>query len=562
MRATQILLKRSAWKGPYFVAFPNLREALTNHVPIKTDARSCTILPNFVGIRFMVHNGKEYTPVTVTQDMVGHKLGEFSHTKKRFTFKPNSATELFVFRDSSESQDASIQEIVLWLRRYPCNEWHRLGDIVLGEYFTTVTGGLNSKQPIMKTYVPAPPRVRTLPRPTTSILSLKKLPPLVEGPQSDDDNDNKSELSGSEDDHDLSGDPMATDAHADTDHTDSFNGASACLSASATGRRSRADYEERDSERDTDGAKTHSSSCLSNTRPIKRCRSSTKTSSEEEDDEHTASETEDESVNASNEDNHTTEDDTTTSHTGYDADTSEDEEKEEDIVSKAGYEADDEADATSDDEHESKETADNDNEDDREDEERATSETLNDSDATFNEDNQEEEENLAPSTEDDEARNAQESSNESNDYPSADDEVFHAIGELVRNPPQPRRVTPYESRSQTCPRCGDEVRGGAPALRPISRIGTGAGLHHTLRNESDPDSIMSSTTALTNSMWTSNTEARAISLAQNEDENDPGVTRFSLPPPSPPPSPTPTDSDVSSDAESVDDPSEGEACED
>lgn len=38
-------------------------------------------------MRFQVHNGKEYIPVTVTQDMVGHKLGEFSHTKKRFTYK-------------------------------------------------------------------------------------------------------------------------------------------------------------------------------------------------------------------------------------------------------------------------------------------------------------------------------------------------------------------------------------------------------------------------------------------------------------------------------------------
>ncbi|KAM6489745.1 mitochondrial 37S ribosomal protein RSM19 [Amanita muscaria] len=89
MRPTLLLQKsgRSAWKGPYFVAFPNLREALTNHVPIQTKARSCTILPNFVGIRFLVHNGKDFVPVLVTQDMVGHKLGEFSHTKKRFNFK-------------------------------------------------------------------------------------------------------------------------------------------------------------------------------------------------------------------------------------------------------------------------------------------------------------------------------------------------------------------------------------------------------------------------------------------------------------------------------------------
>jgi len=38
-------------------------------------------------IRFLVHNGKDYVPVNVTQDMVGHKLGEFSHTKKRFVYK-------------------------------------------------------------------------------------------------------------------------------------------------------------------------------------------------------------------------------------------------------------------------------------------------------------------------------------------------------------------------------------------------------------------------------------------------------------------------------------------
>ncbi|KAJ7611799.1 mitochondrial 37S ribosomal protein RSM19 [Roridomyces roridus] len=89
MRPTQLLLKsgRSAWKGPYFVAFPDLREALEHRVPIKTQARACTILPTFVGVRFLVHNGKDYIPVMVSQDMVGHKLGEFAATKKRFKWK-------------------------------------------------------------------------------------------------------------------------------------------------------------------------------------------------------------------------------------------------------------------------------------------------------------------------------------------------------------------------------------------------------------------------------------------------------------------------------------------
>lgn len=47
-------------------------------VPIRTQARSATILPNFVGLKFQVYNGKAYIDVTITEDMVGHKLGEFS----------------------------------------------------------------------------------------------------------------------------------------------------------------------------------------------------------------------------------------------------------------------------------------------------------------------------------------------------------------------------------------------------------------------------------------------------------------------------------------------------
>lgn len=49
---------------------------------IKTWSRACTIVPEFIGFTFGVHNGKIHIPVMVTEDMVGHKLGEFSHTKK------------------------------------------------------------------------------------------------------------------------------------------------------------------------------------------------------------------------------------------------------------------------------------------------------------------------------------------------------------------------------------------------------------------------------------------------------------------------------------------------
>ena len=55
--------------------------------PIKTWARACTIVPEFVGLTFMVHNGKNHIKVFVTEDMVGHKLGEFAQTR---TFKSHA----------------------------------------------------------------------------------------------------------------------------------------------------------------------------------------------------------------------------------------------------------------------------------------------------------------------------------------------------------------------------------------------------------------------------------------------------------------------------------------
>ncbi|EMR65341.1 putative mitochondrial ribosomal protein s19 protein [Eutypa lata UCREL1] len=80
MQPTRCLLKgRSVWKGPHIVPLPIVRYAPGERVrPIKTQARAATILPNFVGLKFQVYNGKEYNEVTITEDMVGHKLGEFS----------------------------------------------------------------------------------------------------------------------------------------------------------------------------------------------------------------------------------------------------------------------------------------------------------------------------------------------------------------------------------------------------------------------------------------------------------------------------------------------------
>ena len=76
---------RSVWKGP-FVDGHLIKKVQThlqesNNKPIKTWSRRSTILPEFVGVNFAVHNGKRFIPVSVTEDMVGHKLGEFSPTR-------------------------------------------------------------------------------------------------------------------------------------------------------------------------------------------------------------------------------------------------------------------------------------------------------------------------------------------------------------------------------------------------------------------------------------------------------------------------------------------------
>jgi small subunit ribosomal protein S19 len=78
-------LPRSIKKGP-FVDDHLLKKAsnaqnTNSRSIIKTWSRRSTILPEFVGLTFAVHNGKKFLPVFVTEDMVGHKLGEFSPTR-------------------------------------------------------------------------------------------------------------------------------------------------------------------------------------------------------------------------------------------------------------------------------------------------------------------------------------------------------------------------------------------------------------------------------------------------------------------------------------------------
>ncbi len=78
-------MSRSIKKGPYVdeKLLKKIKKlGIDTKAVIKTWARACTITPEMVGFTFGVHNGKEHIPVRVAEDMVGHKLGEFSSTTK------------------------------------------------------------------------------------------------------------------------------------------------------------------------------------------------------------------------------------------------------------------------------------------------------------------------------------------------------------------------------------------------------------------------------------------------------------------------------------------------
>jgi len=79
-------MSRSVWKGPF--VDPSLLKKVeklkdqVNKQPIKTWSRKSTIIPEFVGYSFLIHNGKKFIPIKISEEMVGHKLGEFSPTRQ------------------------------------------------------------------------------------------------------------------------------------------------------------------------------------------------------------------------------------------------------------------------------------------------------------------------------------------------------------------------------------------------------------------------------------------------------------------------------------------------
>jgi small subunit ribosomal protein S19 len=88
-------MSRSLKKGPYIdeKLIAKLKKVEDKKKPIKTWSRSCVIVPEMVGFTFGVHNGREFIPVNIIEEMVGQRLGEFSKTRKFFRHGGRMARE-------------------------------------------------------------------------------------------------------------------------------------------------------------------------------------------------------------------------------------------------------------------------------------------------------------------------------------------------------------------------------------------------------------------------------------------------------------------------------------
>ena len=79
-------MARSIWKGPFvnpsLIKKVEKQKSSDSKRPIKTWSRNSTIIPEFIGQKFEIHNGKKFIPITVSEEMIGHKLGEFSPTRQ------------------------------------------------------------------------------------------------------------------------------------------------------------------------------------------------------------------------------------------------------------------------------------------------------------------------------------------------------------------------------------------------------------------------------------------------------------------------------------------------
>ena len=85
-------MARAIWKGPFveesLIKKVEKQQNQANRKPIKTWSRKSTIIPEFVGFSFLIYNGRKFIPLTISEDMVGHKLGEFAPTRTFFGHTP------------------------------------------------------------------------------------------------------------------------------------------------------------------------------------------------------------------------------------------------------------------------------------------------------------------------------------------------------------------------------------------------------------------------------------------------------------------------------------------
>ena len=84
-------MSRAKWKGPFLTdnIINNCKKKDNKNfkTEIFTEVRSTVIIPKFIGLNINVHNGKTFSKVTITDKMLGHKLGEFVPTRKKFSYK-------------------------------------------------------------------------------------------------------------------------------------------------------------------------------------------------------------------------------------------------------------------------------------------------------------------------------------------------------------------------------------------------------------------------------------------------------------------------------------------
>ena len=100
-------MSRSVWKGPFvdpsLIKKVEKLKSQANPTPIKTWSRKSTIIPEFVGVSFLIYNGKKFIPIKISEEMVGHKLGEFSPTRQFSGHTP---------ADKKAAQEASTSGVV------------------------------------------------------------------------------------------------------------------------------------------------------------------------------------------------------------------------------------------------------------------------------------------------------------------------------------------------------------------------------------------------------------------------------------------------------------------